>query len=74
MEHDPIPGCDITDDYSAECREAHRVGNDLTPFQWLAKMLLVRDSKYDMLDEVRLNKRGEPDGPDRGKACACLLS
>lgn len=71
---DPIPGCDITDDYSAECREAHRVGNDLTPFQWLAKMLLVRDSKYDMLDEVRLNKRGKPDGPDRGKACACLLS
>ena len=31
---DPIFGCDITDDYAAECREAKRVGNALSPFQW----------------------------------------
>lgn len=63
---DPIPGCDITDDYSAECREAQRVGNTLSPFQWLAKMLLCKYAKYDKLDECRVRKR-------RSWAC-CVLS
>ena len=62
---DPIFGCDITDDYAAECREAKRVGNALSPFQWLAKMLLVKYDKYDALDERKL------DG--RRRAC-CALS
>ena len=66
---DPIPGCDITDDYAAECREARRVGNSLTPFQWLSKMLLVKFAKYDQLDEVRLDKEGRP-----YRACGCVLS
>ncbi|KAH8059274.1 hypothetical protein JL721_9370 [Aureococcus anophagefferens] len=62
---DPIFGCDITDDYAAECREAKRVGNALSSFQWLAKMLLVKYDKYDALDERKL------DG--RRRAC-CALS
>ena len=55
---DPIPGCDITDDYAAECRETQMVGNSLTPYQWLAKMLLVKFPKYDHLDEFKLGKTG----------------
>ncbi|KAJ8603267.1 hypothetical protein CTAYLR_006944 [Chrysophaeum taylorii] len=54
---DPIPGCDITDDYASERTEAIRFGNKLTPYQWLAKMLLVKFPKYDHLDEKRLNHR-----------------
>ena len=62
---DPIFGCDITDDYAAECREAKRVGNALSPFQWLAKMLLVKYDKYDALDERKL---------DAHRRACCALS
>jgi len=54
---DPIPGCDITDDFASERSEAIRFGNKLTPYQWLAKMLLVKFPKYDHLDEKRLDRR-----------------
>lgn len=54
---DPIPGCDITDDFASEKAEALRFGNKLTPYQWLAKMLLVKFPKYDHLDERRMNSR-----------------
>lgn len=54
---DPIPGCDITDDFANERAEAMRRGNKLTPYQWLAKMLLVKFPKYDLLDEKRLNSQ-----------------
>ncbi|KAJ8598648.1 hypothetical protein CTAYLR_003099 [Chrysophaeum taylorii] len=48
---DPIPGCDITDDYVTERAEAKLVGRDLTPYQWLVKLLLVKHDHYDKLDE-----------------------
>jgi len=54
---DPIQGCDITDDFASERAEAIRFGNKLTPYQWLAKMLLVKFPKYDHLDEKRLDRR-----------------
>mmetsp|Transcript_13254 Transcript_13254/g.17688 ORF Transcript_13254/g.17688 Transcript_13254/m.17688 type:complete len:342 (+) Transcript_13254:20-1045(+) len=54
---DPIKGCDITDDYASERSEAIRFGNKLSPYQWLAKMLLVKFPHYDQLDERRLGPR-----------------
>jgi len=60
---DPIQGCDITDDFASERTEALRFGNKLTPYQWLAKMLLVKFPQYDHLDEKRLGH----------KACCTIL-
>ena len=65
---DPLPGCDITDDFVSEKKEAQRFGNVLTPYSWLAKMLLVKFDKYDKLDERRVK------GFKKGKGGCCVVA
>jgi len=66
---DPIPGCDITDDYASEKVEVERTGQELTPYSWLAKMLLVKFPKYDHLDEGKPRK-SRPGAPQQQPCCA----
>ena len=78
---DPLPGTDVTDDYFSERIEARNVGNELTRFQWLAKMLLVKFEHFDHLDEKKVRKtrpsstkmNHQPQPQPLPPAC-CLLS
>lgn len=72
---DPIPGTDVTDDYVSERNEARRVGNSLTPFQWLAKMLLVKFDHFDKLDERKMKKHEQKlhSDPNDKPVCCTIL-
>ena len=51
---DPIPGCDISDDYASEKKEVERAGNKLNRNKWLAKCVLGgKLPKYDKMDSPK---------------------
>ena len=51
---DPIPGCDISDDYASEKKEVESAGNKLNRNKWLAKCVLGgKLPKYDKMDSPK---------------------
>eukprot|EP00919_Chromeraceae_sp_WS-2016_P016634 GHVR01039750.1.p1 GENE.GHVR01039750.1~~GHVR01039750.1.p1 ORF type:complete len:245 (+),score=56.77 GHVR01039750.1:32-766(+) len=53
---DPIPGCDISDDYKSEKNEVKKAGGTLSYNEWLVKCVLGgKFPKYDRKDEKNSN-------------------
>ena len=52
---DPVPGCDVTDDFASERALCATKGNDLNYNQYLAKCILAgKLAKYDFLNEKKV--------------------